>query len=29
MTDFKDYICEMEVQTDEISVDYQGVHYTF
>lgn len=29
MTGFIDYVCEMKVQTDEISLDYQGVHYAF
>ena len=29
MAGFKDYVCGMRVQTDEISVDYQSIHYAF
>lgn len=29
MAGFKDYVCGMRVQKDEISVDYQSIHYAF
>ena len=29
MTGFKDYVCGMIVQIDDISVDFEGIHYAF